>query len=342
MASDSPTCEDVSRPAGPRPVPTDLADVRERARAALVGFALGDALGATVEFMTAAEIRSAYGVLRDMLGGGWLRLAPGQVTDDTQMSLCIARSIDAVGWSPVDIAERFAAWLRSRPVDVGNTCRRGIQRYMRDGSLFTIPSDGDAGNGAVMRMTPVAIASLADPALLARRAREQAHITHHHPLSDASCVLFGRLLQLACLGRGRGALLRVVHDAAQSTPSLRLRPYRALCSAYVVDTMRTVIHFFFSTRSFEQCLVATVNVGGDADTAGALVGALAGAYYGLEQIPMRWLKRLDRTLVRELGELALRLVDFSPLAHGEPASRRNGARQVEPPSERLDPERHRG
>jgi len=77
-----------------------LPDVRQRARAALLGLAIGDALGATVEFMTAGEIQATYGKLRKMVGGGWLRLRPGQVTDDTQMSLCVARSIVAVGHDP--------------------------------------------------------------------------------------------------------------------------------------------------------------------------------------------------------------------------------------------------
>jgi ADP-ribosyl-[dinitrogen reductase] hydrolase len=122
-------------PTGACPSPDALADVRERAYATLLGSALGDALGATVEFCTQSEIRAQYGVLRKIVGGGWLRLKPGEVTDDTQMSLCIARSLAAVGWSPSDIAERFAAWFKGWPVDVGNTCRRGIARYINHGTL---------------------------------------------------------------------------------------------------------------------------------------------------------------------------------------------------------------
>src|ERR1017187_8410276 len=153
----------------------NLEEVRGRAYASLLGVAIGDALGATVEFMTASEIKQTYGVLRDIRGGGWLRLAPGQVTDDTQMTLCVARSIHECGFAPRDIANRFADWLRSRPLDVGNTCRRGIRRYMHFDSLSGPPCDDDAGNGAVMRMAPVAIASLAEASLLKNWAVEQAH-----------------------------------------------------------------------------------------------------------------------------------------------------------------------
>jgi len=72
----------------------DINELVDRAKAAFVGLAVGDALGATVEFMTASEIAAKYGVFKEMTGGGWLRLKPGQVTDDTQMALCIARAVE--------------------------------------------------------------------------------------------------------------------------------------------------------------------------------------------------------------------------------------------------------
>jgi ADP-ribosyl-[dinitrogen reductase] hydrolase len=310
----------MGRGVGVTPIRTHLDDVRDRARAAFLGFAVGDALGATVEFMTVSEIAARYGVHDEVVGGGWLHLKPGRVTDDTEMALCIARAIDAEGgWSLRAIADRFAAWLRSCPTDVGSTCRRGIRRYMLEGTLEGPMNDGDAGNGAAMRMVPVALAALADPALLERRAVEQAHLTHHHPLSDAASVLVGRLVQLACLGLSLRRMRRSADEAAAAEPRLRFEPYRGQASGYVADTMQTVLHSFFSTRSFEECLVATVNRGGDADTTGAIAGAIAGAYYGPEEIPHRWVKKLDRALVAELRALAGRMVDLSPLGRGEPA-----------------------
>lgn len=300
-----------------RSVVADKEAVRLRAQASLLGMAIGDALGATVEFMTPTEIQQTYGVLTDIQGGGWLQLEPGQVTDDTQMSLCIARSVVTCGWSPRDIAERFAEWLRSKPADVGGTCRRGIRRYMQFGTLSGPPSNDDGGNGAVMRMTPVALATLADEQLLEAWAVEQAHITHNHPLSDAACVLVGNLLHLACLGRSREVMRQATQVALQRTPAFGYMSYRGLCSAYVVDTMQTVLYHFFRSRTFEECLVSTVNQGGDADTAGAIVGAIAGAYYGLDAIPKRWVKKLDARVVDELLKLSSSLVDASPLEQVE-------------------------
>ncbi len=297
----------------------DLSDVRERARAAFLGFALGDALGATVEFMTPAEIRAEHGVLREIVGGGWLRLRAGAVTDDTEMSVCLARAIDSAGgWDLRAIADRFTAWLRSRPADVGSTVRKGIRRYLLDGTLEGPPNEGDGGNGAAMRIVPVALATLADRALLETRAVEQARITHHHPLSDAACVHLGALLHMACLGLSKTRLRRASDALAERFPAFRFDPWPGLATGYVADTLATVLHFFHSTRGLEECVVAVVNAGGDADTNGALAGALAGAYYGEGELPARWLRRLDAAVREEIVRLSDRLVDLSPLGRGEP------------------------
>lgn len=299
------------------PQTSSLDDVRERARAAFLGFALGDALGATVEFMTPAEIRAKHGVHAEIVGGGWLRLRAGRVTDDTEMSLCIARAVDvAGGWDLRGIADGFAAWLRSGPADVGSTVRKGIRRYMLEGTLAGPPNDGDAGNGAAMRMVPVALATLADRAALEACTLEQARITHHHPLSDAACLHVGELLHLACLGRPMARLRRASDALCARLPIFRHAPYDGLASGYVVDTLRTVLHFLEETRGFEACLVAVVNQGGDADTTGAIAGAIAGAYYGPAELPARWLRRLDGEVREEIERLADRLVALSPLGRG--------------------------
>jgi ADP-ribosyl-[dinitrogen reductase] hydrolase len=290
--------------------PAALADVRGRAYATLLGSALGDALGATVEFCTPSEIRAQYGVLRKIVGGGWLKLKPGEVTDDTQMSLCIARSLASVDWSPTDIAERFAAWFKGWPIDVGNTCRRGIARYINHGTVAGPFNEGDAGNGAAMRVAPVALATLADGCLLECRAVEQGRITHNHPLSDAACVLIGRLIHMGCTGQSLERLRGEIEDTIVRFPSFRFSPYRGLATAYVVDTMQTVLHHFLSTHSFEECLVATVNQGGDAD--------IAGAFYGPAQLPEHWVRKLAPTLVKEIQELSGHLVARSPLGLSQP------------------------
>ncbi len=291
-----------------------VAGIVDRARAALFGVAVGDALGATIEFMTPAQIRNRYVVLRDIVGGGWLKLAPGQVTDDTEMTLCVARGIVRSGeWDLRPIADRFAQWLSRDPADVGATCRRGIERYMENGRLEAPPDEQGAGNGAAMRVAPVALCTLGDEERLSRLAVEQAHITHHHPLSDAACVSVGTMIQRGLLGAPLRELRAAADDLGARHPEFRLDGYDGKSSGYVVDTLRTVFDAFFSTDNFEDCVVKTVNRGGDADTTGSIAGAIAGARYGLAAIPPRWLQALDGALREELAALGEELVRKSPL-----------------------------
>ena len=270
------------------PVTIHREDLLSRVRGAFIGAAVGDALGAPVEFMTSGEIKAKYGQLKEMVGGGWLRLKPGQITDDTEMSLCIARALVTAGaWDLAGIAANFAGWLKSKPIDIGDTCRRGIRNYMLKGQLETPYNEWDGGNGAVMRMVPVALFTLGDDALLERCSIEQAHITHNHPLSDAACLYYGRLVHLAILGASKTRLQRHLEPMLTQFPTFNFTTYRGLATGYVVDTMQTVFHHFFRSTDFEQCLVNTVNQGGDADTTGAIIGGLAGAYYGEGNIPRR-------------------------------------------------------
>jgi ADP-ribosyl-[dinitrogen reductase] hydrolase len=298
----------------------DSNELASRCRAVLIGGAVGDALGAPAEFMTPGEIVARYGRLEEITGGGWLRLKPGQVTDDTEMTLCIARGVTTAGcWDLRAIAAEFAAWLRTGPIDVGDTCRRGIRNFMLKGVLETPPNAWDAGNGALMRMTPVALQTLGSDDQLRTYAVEQAHLTHNHPLSDAACICYGQMVQLALLGAGKARIRREADRLVADHPAFGFSPYPGLATGYVVDTLQTVCHYFFRSRSFEECLVAIVNQGGDADTTGAIAGGLAGAFYGFEEIPRRWLKKLDNCLVAELETLADKLLRLSPLAVGSAA-----------------------
>jgi len=288
-------------------------DVYRRAEAAFLGVAVGDALGATTEFMTPGEIRVRYNVHRKIIGGGLLNLKRGQVTDDTQMSFCIARALCITGyWDLREIAEQFVAWLKSPPVDVGTTCRRGIRNYMMTGDLAVSHDPWGAGNGAVMRMAPVALFTLGSTAELTRCATEQAHLTHNNPLSDAACIAVGRMIHEALI-RGEGAPLRTIaRELVAAYPPFEFANYRGAHTGYVVDTMTTVFHFLFTTASFEDCLVGVVNQGGDADTNGAIAGMIAGAFYGLNAIPRHWLRRLDPEAREAAREYAARLIRLSP------------------------------
>jgi ADP-ribosyl-[dinitrogen reductase] hydrolase len=134
--------------------------LEDRALGAYMGLAVGDALGATVEFMLPQEIVSQYGCHDKIRGGGWLQLKSGHVTDDTTMALALGEClVKGVPLNALLFAEAFDRWLRSKPVDVGNTVRRGIVNFRLTSNPEAPENDLDAGNGACMRLAPLAIVS---------------------------------------------------------------------------------------------------------------------------------------------------------------------------------------
>lgn len=286
-----------------------------RAIAAYLGLAVGDALGATVEFLTPNEIRHQIGVHEEITGGGWLRLKAGQVTDDTTMSLALGEAILAK--RAVDAqaaAEAFDAWMRAKPVDIGNTVRRNLIQFRKTGNPEAPASEHDAGNGAAMRVLPIALACYGQPektTIFASNA--QAHVTHHNVLSDAACQTLIFMVQDLLAG-----LDAVEVERKHAAKLVRTHPVfaydRRRCdnpSGYVVDTMQAVFQSFFATETFEDCLIDIVNRGGDADTTGAIAGMLAGARYGLDSIPNRWLKAIDEKISAQCSAQASALLAVS-------------------------------
>ncbi len=291
------------------------AGIVARAEAAYLGLAMGDALGATVEFMTPREIRGKFGIHRDICGGGWLHLKRGGVTDDTTMSLALGEAILADGCvSALGAARAFDAWMRAKPIDIGNTVRRNLIAFRKTGCPEAPPSEHDAGNGAAMRVLPVALATLGrDEAGVRAAVRAQAHVTHHNPQSDAAA----EFLALAVQDAIRGAALRDLYRgrirplvAAEPRFAYRGRR-RENPSGWVVETMQAVLQSLLDTGSFEECLIDVVNRGGDADTTGAIAGMLAGALYGPDALPFRWLKALDRDVMVACETQAQRLVSVA-------------------------------
>lgn len=293
---------------------TDRTTLTSRALGAYLGLACGDGLGATVEFMTPKQIAKRYGVHRDIIGGGWLRLPAGQVTDDTQMSLALGQAIiDKQGWHLPTVADYFVAWLHSNPPDIGNTCRRGILRYRDRGELSGPPRGDEAGNGACMRNLPVVLATLHQPEHFIDWTLQQCHITHNNPLSDAATLALGQMVRRLILAGDIEACKQEAQQLIARYSEFSYSPYPGKASGYIVDTVQTVLHYFFNTDDFEACLIGTVNRGEDADTTGALAGMLAGAKYGIEGIPERWLESLDKTAsmrIREQTSALIGIGDF--------------------------------
>ncbi|HLO62104.1 MAG TPA: ADP-ribosyl-[dinitrogen reductase] hydrolase [Azonexus sp.] len=300
---------------GEPPLSPPLSPLLERATAAYLGLAIGDALGATVEFMTPSEIRQQYGVHRDIVGGGWLRLKAGQVTDDTTMSLALGDAILAHGRVDAKAAaDAFDAWMRAKPVDIGNTIRRNLITYRKTGNPEAPPSEHDAGNGAAMRVLPVALATYGQAEDAVRVANAaQAHTTHHNALSDAACEVLILMVQDFLAGKAAATVERErVAPFIERFPVFAYdRKRRDNPSGFVVETLQAVLQAFFATDNFEDCLIDVINRGGDADTTGAIAGMLAGARYGLAAIPRRWRNDLDGTIHQRCRDQAQGLIGVS-------------------------------
>lgn len=290
----------------------DDKELLSRALGSFLGLAVGDALGATVEFMTEREIAAQYKIHKEIIGGGWLHLKPGCVTDDTEMALALGSALIASGgWNLRAIADAFASWMRGNPPDIGNACRRGISNYISNGSLCVPPAETNGGNGAAMRNLPTVLASLASDELLVQRSLEQAHITHNHPKSDAAITALACMTRRLLLEGEQAACDQIVGDLIARHPDFNFKPWPGKTSGYIVDTVQTVFDGFFNTGSFEECLVRVVNRGGDADTSGALAGQLAGALYGVQGIPVRWLKKLNPKVIAAIYIQTPRLLNLS-------------------------------
>ncbi|WP_336490776.1 ADP-ribosylglycohydrolase family protein [Methylobacterium nigriterrae] len=277
--------------------------VRDRARGALLGLAVGDALGTTLEF----EPRDDQPLHTEMLGGGPFSLAPGQWTDDTAMALALADSLLAgQGFDPQDLATRFVSWWRQgsysctgQCFDIGHATAEALARFEVTGEPFAGSADPlSAGNGSIMRLAPAVLFSLRQDAGAADQlAMAQGRITHAAEQCRQACSLLAVILRDAIRGKPHPLRPRL-RDGDPLIDKLALGTYRAKSrdqirsSGSVVHTLEAALWAVSQTENFEAALVLAVNLGEDADTVGAVTGQLAGALYGASAIPQRWLEPL--------------------------------------------------
>ncbi len=308
--------------APPRIGPEGLDAAKDRAVAAFLGLALGDALGATVEFLTPREVAAFHGTHKDIVGGGWLHLKPGRVTDDTEMSLALGRAILDHGGlvSARAAAQAFSAWMSKKPVDIGHTVRRGISSFRRSGLPWVADNPMNGGNGAAMRCLPVALATFGAPWEQVNRAlRLQGHVTHSCGLADAGMEVVAALVQTALAGPSGGIaeLSRLVERFVAVNPDFSPdgKP-QTDPSGFIVPTLRAVFQALMQARGFEDGLVDVVNRGGDADTTGAILGMILGARCGTAALPKRWLKKLDPATRGVCEAQAAQLIAFAPAISG--------------------------
>ena len=295
---------------------------------ALYGVAVGDALGAPVEFLSAAEIVRRHGVVTEMIGGGWLNVEPGEVTDDTQMTIAVSLAIAMHPEDPEPYAgQYFAEWAMGGPKDIGGTCRSAITNALQmmtkrpelkdckglapyelwwEAAQLTAKQNGNrsAGNGALMRTVYPGL-YYPDRDRAADVADRIGLMTHWDELSREACVLYTDMIHLIVSSNEPTAeLWKLAESCLDGTKYHKVHHRDVKSTGFVVDSFKCALWCIRNTKSFEGAVVKAVNLGGDADTIGAITGGLAGALYGYEAIPVRWKSFIDRKTRSVLSRLA--------------------------------------
>jgi ADP-ribosyl-[dinitrogen reductase] hydrolase len=316
----------------------------ERIIGSLVGLAVGDALGASVEFRPRQYL--VEHPVHDMMAGGTWGLRAGQWTDDTSMALCLASSlITRRGYNPYDQMVRYKWWYKhgylsstGQCFDIGNATRNSLEEFYRrqkqlkrdfnlqtDNEIDQLPIDyikqaqfdincsgpGVAGNGALMRLAPVPLFFYRMPDMAVELSGRSARLTHGDDVAVDACRYYGALIVAALRGESKENLLSnkfydnhrqwfgsqslhkdILHIATGSYKRPKGYEDGIRGKGHIVLALEAALWAFWSTESFEKGALNAVNLGDDTDTTAAIYGQLAGAYYGLKNIPDPWIQKL--------------------------------------------------
>ena len=245
---------------------------RDSVTGAIYGFAIGDAMGATTEFMSPSDIKKKYGKVDNIIGGGWLRLKPGEVTDDTQMSMCV---MDALMKNPYRLGkfesaciDNFIEWFRRIPKDIGRQCFESI--HLLTFGIRPEENNQALGNGSLMRAMPCALLNNVV------FNEYQGRLTHNNDECSKMIKIYSNLMQ------------NYLNDVyIQVRTKCLVEP-----SGHVRNTLNNSV-YWAQKDSFKEAVICAVNDGGDADTIAAITGSLAGAKFGFNNIPKKWVEQLD-------------------------------------------------
>jgi ADP-ribosyl-[dinitrogen reductase] hydrolase len=306
-------------------------EIVDRFYGSLIGLAVGDAMGAPIEF----KPPGSFELVSDMTGDGPHHLEPGEWTDDTSMALCLAESLIETGkFDPVDQLSRYLLWYRNgymsvndKCFDIGNTTREALMIFEETGEPYPGPeNEYSAGNGSLMRLSPVPLFYMFNPKDAIEMSGKSSRTTHNHPLAVDACRYMGGLIQGALIGTSKDELLSKRYspvegyweevpletkiDEVACGSFKELEPPEIRGRGFVVKSLEAALWAFYKTDSFEDGCLLAVNLGEDADTTGAIYGQLAGAYYGFNNIPDKWTKKLVK---RDMIESIIkRLVQSNP------------------------------
>jgi len=261
--------------------------LEDRAVGALVGLAVGDALGTSVEF----KPRGTFTPVTGMRGGGAFDMPVGGWTDDTSMALALGEALlqDRALSDAATVMNRWLNWWQYGQYshtgdcfDIGNQTASALGVW-RDQSKLPEHEGWSAGNGGIMRLAPVVLVHLDDLSTAATIAQRQSDFTHRNAICRQIAVGLAT------------TLFRLIHgEMAEIVPSniASREEAEVKSTGYVLDTFEAALWAFAPTDGFASIVLRAVNLGDDADTVGAVTGQIAGARYGLSGIPTEWVEAL--------------------------------------------------
>lgn len=290
-------------------------EIEDRMYGSLLGLAVGDALGAPVEFY----LPGTFTPVEDFRGGGAHNLNPGEWSDDTSLALSLSESlIKSKGFNPQDQMDRYVSWyleghlsVNGRCFDIGDTTREALENYMETGNPYSgLDHEGSAGNGSLMRLAPIPIYYFSNLDEVLKYARLSSCTTHQHPLVIQCCQYLALLIQGALWGKTKeellspdypplreycleNELLSELGEVVEGSYKTK-NPPEIRASGYVIRSLEAALWAFYNSDNFKDGVLMAVNLGDDADTVGAIYGQLAGAYYGEKGIPCKWLDNLAK------------------------------------------------
>jgi ADP-ribosyl-[dinitrogen reductase] hydrolase len=295
----------------------------------LLGLACGDALGGPLEFLSRDEIDARFPAgVTEFVGGGWLRLAPGEVTDDTEQALILAESLTDTGLDLDRLAAGLIAWLQGGPRDIGNTTRIALEALTTgtsplDAGAAALAARGArsaAANGAVMRCAPVALRFRRNPPRLVRASLDSARVTHAEARASWGTVAVNQAIAHLLNG---GAIADAPAAAAQGISNSEVREAVLVAAArqrdevraggFALETIGASFWSLLNAGSAREAIEMAVALGDDADSTGAVTGALAGAAYGIWALPTTWVE-----IVQFRERLETEAVRLQALCEGEP------------------------
>ena len=294
----------------------------DRSKGCLLGLAIGDAVGTTLEFLP----RDREAVM-DMVGGGPFKLNPGEWTDDTSMALCLADTyLERSDFDFYDYAERLCRWYKNgenshngKCFDIGNATRTALEGRLTQGRDWYGNDDpSTAGNGTIIRLAPTAIYRRHSLSATLRESAAQSRVTHKAAEAVNCCELLGAQLHLALNGADKEETLSSMVRALYPRPLIiNAGEYKQKTrdqirsSGYVIDTLEAALWAVWNTDNFKDAILLAANLADDADSVAATTGQIAGALYGVSGMPKEWVSQVVWS--ERIEGLAQKLFERAPL-----------------------------